>query len=147
MELSEKLIGVALEQAERRPDPRLPVVDLVRNLFRDNPERVFYSSEVSAIIRSIRPDVNPKYVGSMLAKLCRFPNAFLANSGRGAYRLVKAERAKVMPTVGTVSLTEELEVFKKKATTRLSILRSQRAEMQAAIDEINEEIFELDKLF
>lgn len=147
-ELSDNLIGIALEQAEKRPDPRLPVVDLVRNVFRDNPEKVFFSNEVAAIVRSIRPDVNPKYVGSLLAKMCRFPNAFLANAGRGAYRLVKAEKAKLSPvTEVSTNLFSEIEALKLKAMKRLAILRGQRSELDKQFIVLNTEIRQLEKLF
>lgn len=147
--MNAQLMAVALEQVEKRPDPRLPVVDLVKNVFRNNPEKVFSASEVSAIVRSVRSDVNPKYIGSMLSKLCRFPNAFLANSGRGLYRLTKAEKIKVAPApeVGTVPLFAELEKLKDKAVKRLAILRGQREELEKQVIIINNEIRQLENLF
>jgi hypothetical protein len=66
----------------------MKTVDLVRDVFNNHPDDVLSVSDVVMRVRSLA-DVPPKYVGSILSKMCRVDkggNTFLSSVGRGQYR-------------------------------------------------------------
>lgn len=140
----------ATSDIPRKPRLAVPVTDLIRDHFRNNPERDYTTSEVVMIIRSKDASIEAKYIGSILSKMTSEKGGyFLVAIGRGIgvrYRLAKGEQKKQEEPM----VNNPIEDFKRarlNAMERLGTLKQQIIEMRKRHEEeLNPILYEAQEL-